>query len=70
MLNARCRPSLIFSLRRHFNIQARPHVEDERWPGWQVLVGIETHAQIKSRRKLFSGVLSKVAEEFDCRDLI
>ncbi|TFL05988.1 Glutamyl-tRNA amidotransferase B subunit [Pterulicium gracile] len=55
MLNARCRPSLIFSLRRHFNIQARPHVEDERWPGWQVLVGIETHAQIKSRRKLFSG---------------
>jgi len=34
----------------------RPYKEDSRWPGWQVVVGIETHAQIKSRRKLFSGV--------------
>lgn len=33
----------------------RPYNEDSRWPGWQVVVGIETHAQIKSRRKLFSG---------------
>jgi aspartyl-tRNA(Asn)/glutamyl-tRNA(Gln) amidotransferase subunit B len=33
----------------------RPYNEDPRWPGWQVIVGIETHAQIKSRRKLFSG---------------
>ncbi|KAF8806231.1 Glutamyl-tRNA amidotransferase subunit B, mitochondrial [Phlegmacium glaucopus] len=32
----------------------RPYNEDSRWPGWQVVVGIETHAQIKSRRKLFS----------------
>lgn len=30
--------------------------EDPRWPGWQVVIGIETHAQIKSRQKLFSGV--------------
>lgn len=29
--------------------------EDKRWPGWRVVIGIETHAQIKSRRKLFSG---------------
>jgi hypothetical protein len=29
--------------------------EDQRWPGWEVVVGIEVHAQIKSRRKLFSG---------------
>lgn len=27
---------------------------DPRWPGWQVVVGIEVHAQIKSRKKLFS----------------
>ena len=33
----------------------RPHKEDPRWPGWQLVVGIEVHAQIKSRRKLFSG---------------
>ncbi|KJA29670.1 hypothetical protein HYPSUDRAFT_60527 [Hypholoma sublateritium FD-334 SS-4] len=33
---------------------AREYKEDKRWPGWQVVVGIETHAQIKSRRKLFS----------------
>ncbi|KAF5322005.1 hypothetical protein D9619_000691 [Psilocybe cf. subviscida] len=32
----------------------RPYQEDSRWPGWQVIVGIETHAQLKSRRKLFS----------------
>lgn len=29
--------------------------QDTRWPGWEVVVGIEVHAQIKSRRKLFSG---------------
>jgi hypothetical protein len=28
---------------------------DHRWPGWQVVVGIEVHAQVKSRKKLFSG---------------
>lgn len=37
----------------------RPYQEDPRWPGWQVIVGIETHAQIKSRRKLFSGIISR-----------
>jgi hypothetical protein len=35
----------------------RAYEEDPRWSGWQVVVGIETHAQIKSRRKLFSGAL-------------
>ena len=34
----------------------RSYKEDSRWPGWQVVIGIEAHAQIKSRRKLFSGV--------------
>ncbi|KAI0638469.1 Glutamyl-tRNA-Gln amidotransferase B subunit [Trametes polyzona] len=29
--------------------------EDSRWPGWELVVGIEVHAQMKSRRKLFSG---------------
>ena len=33
----------------------REHKADTRWPGWEVVVGIEVHAQIKSRRKLFSG---------------
>ncbi|KIJ13270.1 hypothetical protein PAXINDRAFT_170551 [Paxillus involutus ATCC 200175] len=32
----------------------REALEDKRWPGWEVVVGIEVHAQIKSRRKLFS----------------
>lgn len=34
----------------------RQYNEDSRWPGWQVVIGIETHAQIRSRRKLFSGM--------------
>lgn len=34
----------------------RAYKEDKRWPGWQVIIGIEAHAQIKSRRKLFSGM--------------
>lgn len=33
---------------------------DARWPGWQVIIGIEVHAQIKSRAKLFSGQSSTV----------
>ncbi|KAK2465978.1 hypothetical protein APHAL10511_001619 [Amanita phalloides] len=43
--------SLLF--RRCFH-NVREHREDPRWPGWQVIIGIETHAQIKSRQKLFS----------------
>ena len=27
---------------------------DQRWPGWEVVIGIEAHVQIKSRQKLFS----------------
>ncbi|KAF5388005.1 hypothetical protein D9615_000728 [Tricholomella constricta] len=42
---------------RHFH-DVRQYKEDKRWPGWQVVVGIETHAQIKSRRKLFSESLT------------
>ncbi|EPQ58946.1 Glutamyl-tRNA Gln amidotransferase B subunit [Gloeophyllum trabeum ATCC 11539] len=30
---------------------------DRRWPGWEVVVGLEVHAQIKSRSKLFSSKL-------------
>ncbi|RPD66881.1 Glutamyl-tRNA amidotransferase B subunit [Lentinus tigrinus ALCF2SS1-7] len=36
----------------------RAPLEDARWPGWELVVGIEVHAQIKSRRKLFSEALS------------
>ncbi|GJE84861.1 glutamyl-tRNA amidotransferase B subunit [Phanerochaete sordida] len=41
----------------------RPLVEDPRWPGWGVVVGIEVHAQIKSRHKLFSN--TRNAEPLD-----
>ena len=34
--------------------QIRDSIPDKRWPGWAVVVGIEVHAQIKSREKLFS----------------
>ncbi|KAI0375939.1 Glutamyl-tRNA-Gln amidotransferase B subunit [Pilatotrama ljubarskyi] len=37
---------------------ARTYKEDPRWPGWELVVGIEVHAQIKSRRKLFSEALT------------
>ncbi|KAF8550387.1 Glutamyl-tRNA amidotransferase B subunit [Imleria badia] len=40
-------------------LHSKPAVrEDQRWPGWEVVVGIEVHAQIKSRRKLFSDALT------------
>ncbi|KIP04894.1 hypothetical protein PHLGIDRAFT_108957, partial [Phlebiopsis gigantea 11061_1 CR5-6] len=38
---------------RHIH-SLRPLVPDSRWPGYGVVVGIEVHAQIKSRQKLFS----------------
>ncbi|EIW61602.1 Glutamyl-tRNA-Gln amidotransferase B subunit [Trametes versicolor FP-101664 SS1] len=41
---------------RHVHI-GRNHKEDARWPGWELVVGIEVHAQIKSSRKLFSETL-------------
>ncbi|CDO73814.1 hypothetical protein BN946_scf185015.g143 [Trametes cinnabarina] len=37
---------------------ARDYKQDSRWPGWELVVGIEVHAQIKSRRKLFSEALA------------
>ncbi|EJU03145.1 Glutamyl-tRNA amidotransferase B subunit [Dacryopinax primogenitus] len=33
---------------------------DERWPGWQPVIGIEVHAQIRARRKLFSDTVTDV----------
>lgn len=33
---------------------ARTFEKDNRWPGWEVVIGIEVHTQIKSREKLFS----------------
>ncbi|KDQ08250.1 hypothetical protein BOTBODRAFT_59456 [Botryobasidium botryosum FD-172 SS1] len=33
---------------------------DTRWPGWQPVIGIEVHAQIKSREKLFSESLAAI----------
>jgi aspartyl-tRNA(Asn)/glutamyl-tRNA(Gln) amidotransferase subunit B len=50
-----CRASPLHARRLFHDI--RVYQEDKRWPGWQVVVGIETHAQIKSRHKLFSGTL-------------
>ncbi|KAF8638583.1 hypothetical protein AX17_002125 [Amanita inopinata Kibby_2008] len=47
--------SLLF--RRCFH-DVREHRADDRWPGWQVVIGIETHAQIKSRQKLFSNAFN------------
>lgn len=35
--------------------QRRPPVSDRRWPGWAIVVGLEVHAQVKTREKLFSG---------------
>jgi len=52
----------MLSLARRSSRWLRPHStlannasSDPRWPGWQVVVGIEVHAQVKSRKKLFSG---------------
>ncbi|KAH9482302.1 Glutamyl-tRNA(Gln) amidotransferase subunit B, mitochondrial [Psilocybe cubensis] len=41
----------------------RTYQDDPRWPGWQVIIGIETHAQIKSRRKLFSDTFTPEGDE-------
>lgn len=40
------------------NIIQRPQQHtnaSSKWPGWNLVVGIEVHAQLKTRRKLFSG---------------
>jgi hypothetical protein len=31
-------------------------IADARWPGWHVVIGVEVHAQINSREKLFSSI--------------
>lgn len=54
----RSRPSSLRTLRRLYgttraNIVGKSE-QDARWLGWQVVIGIEVHAQIKSREKLFS----------------
>ncbi|TFK43869.1 Glutamyl-tRNA amidotransferase subunit B, mitochondrial [Crucibulum laeve] len=49
---------LPFSLTTRLFHDVRVYKEDKRWPGWQVIIGIETHAQIKSRLKLFSESLT------------
>ncbi|KIM76374.1 hypothetical protein PILCRDRAFT_77807 [Piloderma croceum F 1598] len=36
----------------------RTYHEDPRWPGWEVVVGLEVHAQLKTRQKLFSESLT------------
>jgi hypothetical protein len=57
MLVRRCpwRSVLLHQLWRPRHIHTREAIYDKRWPDWQVVIGIEVHAQIKSRRKLFSG---------------
>ncbi|KAG2751208.1 Glutamyl-tRNA amidotransferase B subunit [Suillus brevipes Sb2] len=56
MLVRRCpwRSVLLHQLWRPRHIHTREAIYDKRWPDWQVVIGIEVHAQIKSRRKLFS----------------
>jgi hypothetical protein len=54
----RSRPASLRTLRRLYgttraNIVGKSE-QDARWLGWQVVIGIEVHAQIKSREKLFS----------------
>ncbi|KAJ7071864.1 glutamyl-tRNA amidotransferase [Mycena belliarum] len=53
MLVLSCRPPIRLLARR-----LRRAFHDSRWPGWQVIIGIETHAQILSRQKLFSNSLN------------
>ncbi|KAF8622176.1 hypothetical protein AX15_007289 [Amanita polypyramis BW_CC] len=48
--------------RRCFH-DVREYREDARWAGWQVIIGIETHAQIKSRQKLFSNAFNSALGE-------
>ncbi|KAG8897637.1 hypothetical protein FRB99_008021, partial [Tulasnella sp. 403] len=52
------------SCRRVVNLGYRTYVTpaSERWHGWETIIGIEVHAQIKSRRKLFSESLNVVDE--------
>ncbi|KAF7346137.1 Glutamyl-tRNA(Gln) amidotransferase subunit B, mitochondrial [Mycena sanguinolenta] len=52
MLFLSCRPASLLTRQLHRALH------DQRWPGWQVIIGIETHAQIKSRQKLFSDSLT------------
>ncbi|CAA7258526.1 unnamed protein product [Cyclocybe aegerita] len=59
MLVRRLRPTPYF---RAFH-DLRTYQEDIRWPGWQVIIGIETHAQIKSHRKLFSESLTSAPDD-------
>ncbi|KDR84118.1 hypothetical protein GALMADRAFT_111334 [Galerina marginata CBS 339.88] len=53
----------VHSLKNRSFHDRRAYQEDPRWPGWQVVVGIETHAQIKSRRKLFSESLTSSLDD-------
>ncbi|KAI0307066.1 Glutamyl-tRNA amidotransferase B subunit [Multifurca ochricompacta] len=57
-VRSRTSPSSLRTPRRLYSTgQAntiRTFEKDSRWPGWQVIIGIEVHAQIKSREKLFS----------------
>jgi hypothetical protein len=54
----RSRTSSLRSLRRLYGTTQVNSLgisdHDPTWPGWQVIIGIEAHAQIKTREKLFS----------------
>ncbi|KAJ6620817.1 Glutamyl-tRNA amidotransferase B subunit [Mycena sp. CBHHK59/15] len=54
MLVLSCTPSTSFLAARRL---CRT-LHDQRWSCWEVIIGIETHAQIKSRQKLFSDSLT------------
>ncbi|KAJ3551097.1 hypothetical protein NM688_g4936 [Phlebia brevispora] len=48
---------------KRFAHQLRPQIPDARWPGYAVVIGIEVHAQIKSREKLFSNTWTSDLDE-------
>ncbi|KAF9559669.1 glutamyl-tRNA amidotransferase, partial [Agrocybe pediades] len=57
------RPLAVHRTKHRLFHDLRTYKEDPRWPGWQVIIGIETHAQIKSRRKLFSDSFTSTPDD-------
>ncbi|CAG7848888.1 Glutamyl-tRNA(Gln) amidotransferase subunit B, mitochondrial {ECO:0000255/HAMAP-Rule:MF_03147} Short=Glu-AdT subunit B {ECO:0000255/HAMAP-Rule:MF_03147}; {ECO:0000255/HAMAP-Rule:MF_03147}; Flags: Precursor [Serendipita indica DSM 11827] len=47
----------------HKKSKEKPQSVRDQWPGWNIIVGIEVHAQLKTRNKLFSHTI--VAENPD-----
>ncbi|KAI0032932.1 Glutamyl-tRNA amidotransferase B subunit [Vararia minispora EC-137] len=50
-------------LSAHTGSQLLYDPKDARWPDWEIVVGIEVHAQIKSRHKIFSAAQTSGYEQ-------